>query len=114
MSFKNIFSLSRRQKQLFKFWFSAIIVAEVILSISLKFSIYLYIVGGILFLGGFILRVLNKYPGNKEPLVLDISSGLISFVIAFILYNYGYNRVSIYLGPLIVLLPHLLYILLSL
>lgn len=106
-------NFSKRQKQTLKLWFTIILLAEVIFTIPWKFSIYLYVIGGALFLIGFILRLIDKYPGKAEPLILDVSSGLLCFCI-FIVSKITFNPIIIYTGPIIVLLPHIIYILLYL
>ena len=68
----------------------------------------LFLIMGIGFLGGFVLRVLHKYPGKDEPLFLDGWGGLCSFIFAFLTPGFPFLIMPIfYLLPL---LPHFLYL----
>lgn len=40
---------------------------------------YIYIIAAVAFLGGFILRWLNLYPGRSEPLWMDFYTSVFSF-----------------------------------
>ncbi|MCM8802903.1 MAG: hypothetical protein NC827_06315 [Candidatus Omnitrophica bacterium] len=68
---------------------------------------YLYLIIGLCFLTGFILRKFDLYPGKKEPLLLDFSTFLISFIL-FILNKIGL-KIDIKIAFFFVLIPHLIY-----
>ena len=104
--------LNPRQWSYIKFWLVVIIISEVVLFLLNRYLAMLYLVIAILFLLGFILRILNLYPGRKEPLLLDSSAVIIALMFAYIAVMLKISNLRFLLIPVssIIVLPHLKYI----
>lgn len=104
--------LNKRQKILLIYWLSLVAAAEVVmLLLKGQLTIIYLIVAGLFFIG-LGLRILNIYPGRKEPLMLDLSAVAISLLYAFfstvaaeVLYTY-----LLIFTSSVIILPHLVYI----
>jgi len=66
-----------------------------------------------LFAGGFLLRVLNVYPGEKEPLILDFSAVALSLLYALLSVAAGFSawRYVLIFSSSVIVFPHFVYIL---
>ena len=104
--------LSKNQWSYLWHWIILLILAELLMMIFNYYLWIIYLVIAGLFLGGFLLRVFNLYPGLKEPLVLDFSAVLISLLMFYIsILIKGSNiRFVLILVSSIIILPHLIYI----
>ncbi len=71
-----------------------------------------YLVIVLLFLGGFILRLLNLYPGRPEPLILDFSGILIALGFAYLANTLGLSslRFLLIFTSSLIIVPHIIYI----
>lgn len=71
-----------------------------------------YLVIALLFLGGFVLRLLNLYPGRPEPLILDLSGIFIALVFACAanILDLSSLRFLLILISSLIILPHIIYI----
>ncbi len=67
-----------------------------------QFILYIFCIVG--FLTGFILRVIGKYPGKTEPLILDFSTFLLAIVILFLNKSINFK-----IGLFLIFLPHIVY-----
>ena len=99
------------QKKYLKHWLILCLVGEAVLFTFIKYLYLIYAIIGILFTGGFILRVFKIYPGKEEPLILDFAGAIVSFLFAGISKFTGDKYLYfLILSPLIIL-PHIFYIL---
>jgi len=106
------FDIKASQWRYYRHWLALSIVTEITMLIFNGFLTEIYILISILFLGGFILRLLQLYPGEREPLYLDLSAVVIAGLFSFfagLLIGSGWCFFLIPLSTLI-LLPHLMYI----
>ena len=91
------------------------LLAEVIL-LRTQFPAYLlFLLVGAGFLGGIVLRILKIYPGEDEPLLLDIVSFLLASLFSLLLTltspTHSSYLIYKYAFPPVLILPHLIYIL---
>ena len=94
-------------------WLIYIAVFELLLFlVPVRAWIILVVIGA-----GFIiaaaLRIAHLYPGEKEPVVVDIFSGILAFICAIltvIIENLPAHYVVKAVSPFIILIPHLTYI----
>jgi len=108
---KNIFS--KTQWPYLRFWLTAVVLAEGIMLIFSHDLFLLYLFIGIVFAGGFLLRVFRLYPGQPEPFILDGSAIVIAVLLAFASRGLGGSawRFALILCSSVIILPHLVYIL---
>lgn len=94
-------------------WLALIMFMElVIIFLPIAFWMTLILVG-IAFLTGFLLRAIKKYPGEHEPLWVDISTSGLSFSIALMLLFLKNSRICLpiaVISPEFILIPHFSYI----
>jgi len=106
--------LTKNQKGNLIHWALIFAPIEVITLLFHKITCFLMIMIGIAFFIGFFLRLIGKYPGKHEPLILDISSGTIAVVggLSYLFFTPGMLAIF-FRGMLliIILIPHLIYIL---
>ena len=105
--------LNKNQRGYIKHWLILIIIAEGFLLIFNKYLPILYLLITLLFLGGWILRLLNLYPGKSEPLILDISGACIGLVFFYLTTVFKLSNVRFLLifVSSVIILPHLFFIL---
>ncbi len=68
---------------------------------------------GFAFIMGFLIRLFKKYPGESEPLIVDLSTGAIAFLLILfftIVKNLSLQFAGKILAPFIILIPHFIYI----
>jgi len=104
--------LSKNQYSLFKFWFTVVVIAELLMLIMNKYLFLFYTGIAILFFGGFFLRALHLYPGKREPLILDLSGMAIAFLYAYFaeILKFSNLRFLLIFASSLIILPHLFYI----
>ncbi|MGD9014697.1 MAG: hypothetical protein PVI33_01555 [Candidatus Omnitrophota bacterium] len=104
--------LTKQQWSYIKFWLVVVIIAEVIMFLLNEYLVMLYLVIAVFFLCGFILRILNLYPGKKEPHLLDSSAVVIALLFAYVsaMLKISNMRFLLILTSSIIILPHLKYI----
>ncbi|MCM8763555.1 MAG: hypothetical protein NC927_00480 [Candidatus Omnitrophica bacterium] len=104
--------LTRRQRSFLRFWISTIIISKGILFLLNRYLILLYAIISFLFFLGFSLRILNLYPGEKEPLILDGLAVLIGILFVFLAGVFASTKLRFLLIALsfFIVLPHLVYI----
>jgi len=76
------------------------------------YLVEIYAVVAVLFLCGFLLRVTKLYPGDQEPLILDLSAVVIALIFAagaYALKVSGWRFCLIFCSSLIIF-PHFVYI----
>lgn len=104
--------LSDNQFRTLLMWFLCILAVEIIMLIFNKKLPLIYAVIGGVFLVGFLLRLLNIYPGKSEPVILDLLAFFIAFIMggaAYTLNNSPFRYLLIFISSLIVI-PHIIYI----
>ncbi|UCC94871.1 MAG: hypothetical protein JSW40_08675 [Candidatus Omnitrophota bacterium] len=104
--------VTQNQKSLIIFWVIVVIIAESIMFVLNKHLAILYLAVACLFLAGFILRVLNIYPGKKEPLILDFSAMVIALLFAYVsqIFELSNGRFILIAISSLIIFPHLVYI----
>src|SRR3989338_3631161 len=106
------FDIKASQWRYYRRWLALSLAAEFLMLVLNGFLAEMYILISVLFLGGFVLRLLQLYPGEREPLYLDLSAviiaGLFSFL-AGLLIGSGWRSLLIG-GSSLIILPRLIYI----
>jgi len=104
--------ISETQWPYFKHWLILIGIAEGLMLILNKSLFEIYLLIAVVFLIGFTLRVFQLYPGQGEPLILDLSAAIIAIGFA-----YGgqwlidsFWRFILILCSSIMIIPHFIYI----
>jgi hypothetical protein len=101
------------QIRLLKKWLSIVIAAEAVMAFSIDnlTAIYLFITA--VFICGFLLRIIKKYPGKTEPLYLDLSAVIIALGYSYLssLFQSASARVILIITSSTIILPHVYYIL---
>src|SRR3989344_2454868 len=107
---------SKTQKRYIFHWIRWIIIGEFFILVAGIYAGVIFLLAGISFFVAFILRIIKKYPGNSEPLILDISSGTLAIISAIIYYYTAgvlvLQVVKIIL-PFIIIMPHFVYIIMN-
>jgi len=77
-----------------------------------KYLIFIYATISSLFFLGFFLRILNLYPGEKEPIILDGLAVLIGIIFIFLSHLFIHQKLKfiLILSSFLIVLPHLIYI----
>jgi len=103
---------TRTKKSLIIYWVTLVIIAEIIMLFLNRYLSVIYLIIAGMFLIGFLLRILRLYPGKYEPLILDFSAILISFLFAYIaeVFRLSNGRFVVILFSSLIILPHLAYI----
>ena len=103
------------QKSHIRFWLIAVAVAETLMLVFEKYLWFFYFAIALLFLGGFLLRVLKVYPGKEEPVVLDFLGTVLALLFASAAYFivHGTVRIFLILTSSLIILPHLVYIVMN-
>ena len=100
------------QWQYYRHWLILVFITEVLMLVFNGFLAEIYILIAVLFLGGFVLRLLRLYPGEAEPLYLDLSAvvlaGLFSFLAA--LWLDSNLRFMLILCSSVIIVPHFVFI----
>jgi len=93
-------------------WLILILITEVLMVIFNHYLSFIYLIIGMLFFGGFVLRVFRKYPGEDEPLILDFSALCLSlcYVILASFLEYSLWRFLLIFCSSGIIVPHLIYI----
>ena len=106
--------LSRIQKNFLLRWLGTILIVELFLFLFPLLAWKVFLAVGVAFLIGFLLRVLNLYPGKYEPPILDLLSGALALICGLGCFIAGKTdvivRLFILLAPPFALTPHFLYI----
>ncbi len=110
--FLNFLNMTPSQWPYYRLWLVVILVAETLMLIynHQLFTIYLLI--ALAFTAGFLLRILKIYPGQPEPLILDLSAVLIGLLYAVLSVGLGQSgwRFFLILTSSIILGPHFVFI----
>jgi len=108
-------NLSKNQMQYMMHWLRIVVIAEIIMLILNRHLPVIYIVIAVLFFGGFCLRVLKRYPGEAEPLMLDFSGVLISIIYSFCSLALGMSMLRFLpiLTSSLIITPHIVFIVLK-
>ena len=107
--------LTKNQKGYIKHWTVIIFIAICLLFASRGYLSIAYSIAAALFFIGLSLRLLNLYPGKREPLILDLSAVLIAALLVVISDKAGGSvniAILISMSPVIIL-PHIFYIVLK-
>ena len=104
--------LSQGQRSLIMFWVVVVLAAEIIMFVFNQHLPRIYLVVALLFTGGFALRIVNRYPGKKEPLILDFSGIVIALLFTYLatLLAVSNIRFVLILCSSLIILPHIIYI----
>jgi hypothetical protein len=106
--------LNRIQKHLLLKWLVIILIVEVFLFFFSFLAWKAFLALGGAFVIGFLLRVLDSYPGRYEPPILDLLSGALALVCGVGCFAVGKTdaivRLFILLAPPFALIPHFVYI----
>jgi hypothetical protein len=108
-------NVSKNQMRYLMHWLRIVIVAEVIMLILNQYLPVIYLVIATLFFGGFCLRVLKRYPGEPEPLILDFSGVLIALIYGLFSLALGMSmlRFLLILTSSLIIMPHIVFIVLK-
>jgi hypothetical protein len=106
--------LSRIQRNHLLKWLVIILTMEVILFFFPLLAWKALLALGVAFLIGFLLRILDSYPGKYEPPILDLLSGALALICGVGCFVAGKTdvavRLFILLAPPFALVPHFVYI----
>lgn len=106
--------LSRIQKNFLLKWLVIILIVELFLFFFPLLAWKAFLALGVAFLIGFLLRVLDSYPGKYEPPILDLLSGALALICGVGCFVAGKTdvivRLFILLAPPFALVPHFVYI----
>ena len=104
--------LNERQRSLVLFWVEVVLLAELILFAGNRFLPQLFQLIAALFLSGFLMRLANRYPGQKEPLMLDGSAAFIAllFSAVSVMVGGGSLRFLLITVSSLIIVPHIVYI----
>jgi len=104
--------LTESQWPYFKFWLFSLLAAESIMLILNGMLFEIYIIIAVLFLCGFLLRIFHLYPGQKEPLILDLSAVIMAVLYSLLAERVGESlwRFLLILSSSLIIFPHLVYI----
>ena len=88
-------------------------IAESIMLFLNRHLPYIYAVIAILFFIGLCLRILDIYPGKKEPLFLDASAAVMAAALSWLSKTMQWSNIRFFLivCSSVIILPHILYIL---
>lgn len=103
-------SIGKRQKYLLIKWLFFLGAGETAIEFISPFIIFLSM--GIIFSIALLLRWREIYPGKEEPLILDLSTALLSFLMSglwFFSPLMGGEKMGRLILPLL-LIPHIIYI----
>lgn len=105
--------MKRNQKDHLLQWLIIVMIIELFLFL-IPIKLWLgFVLIGIAFMGGFLLRLFKIYPGEREPLVVDFSTALIAFLASYfisLIEGFLILLVSKIFTPFIILIPHFVYI----
>jgi len=106
------FGVTKSQWRYYRFWLIALLLAEGTMLCANKHLFEIYLVIALLFLCGFILRVLRLYPGESEPLILDCSAVVLALGYAFLGFAIKDSiwRFLLILCSSTIIMPHLIFI----
>jgi len=106
-------TLTQNQKSHLLQWLVMILILESLLILFPLLAWRIFLACGAAFLFGFVLRLLNVYPGKHEPLILDLLSGILAVVGAIGCLaagtSYFLSALRIAVPPLSAT-PHIIYI----
>ena len=93
-------------------WLVLIIGAETLMCVFNRYLVEAYVIIALLFFCGFALRLFNLYPGESEPLDLDVSGVALamSFALVARLTEISGLRFLLIGCSSLIILPHFLYI----
>lgn len=96
----------------YRHWLILIVIAEAVMLIFNMRLVEIYSGIAALFAIGFLLRLLKIYPGQWEPLVLDLSAVVLAGAFAFAAQWLDASawRFSLILCSSLIVLPHFVYI----
>jgi len=104
--------ISDSQWPYYRFWLWAIFLVEALILILNQYLFEIYIAIALLFFGGFTLRIMHLYPGQEEPLTLDLSAVIIAICYAvlgrFLILSPW--RFLLILCSSVIIIPHFIYI----
>ena len=104
---------SNQAFHLLQWSFYIIIIIVVLLFIPARYVWIALVFTGMAFTSAFILRLMKKYPGEDEPLYIDLLTGAIS-VLLIIPYRFIEGTVPVIMfkiiTPFIILVPHFVFI----
>lgn len=96
----------------YRHWLKIALTAEAVMLVFNHSLFEIYCLIAVLFLIGFLLRILGLYPGQREPFILDFSAVVLSLVYSFLarwLGDCGWRFLLIFCSSGI-LIPHFIYI----
>lgn len=105
--------LSRNQRDHLVQWLIIILIVEVFLFFFPLLAWGVFLISGMAFLIGFVLRALGIYPGKYEPLILDLLSGVLALLGAVGCLAARTSALTIslrILTPPFAIVPHFVYI----
>lgn len=105
-----IIGLTKNQIEHLVLWGFGILIIEIISFFFAAFAWLVFLLFGLAFFVALVLRMFKKYQGKYEPLWVDLSSGILALVGAFLCYQTRLVVVRI-LTPIIAVVPHFVYIL---
>jgi len=106
------FDIPQSQWRYYRHWLILIIGVEALMLVLSGYLFEIYVSIAFVFLCGFALRAFKLYPGQPEPLILDLSAVFIALVFAFAARALGpvaWRFLLIFCSSLIVV-PHFVYI----
>ena len=106
------FDIPQSQWRYLRHWLILLLIVEASMFIFNKKLFEIYSVIGVLFLGGFLLRCFKVYPGEKEPLELDLSGFCLALFYALLARFLGASglRFVLILTSSAIIIPHFLFI----
>ena len=95
-----------------RLWLILTVIAETLMLIFNHHLVVFYRIIALLFSGGFLLRLFKVYPGQPEPLILDLSAVLIAAVYAYVAEWLGVSpwRFLLIVTSSAIILPHIFYV----
>jgi hypothetical protein len=105
--------LNKNQIVHFLLWLIFIFFIELLLFLLPVREWIILVITGTAFIAAFILRLSKHYPGKEEPLIVDLLSGLIGFImiLPFIFAdNFIVKLMLKAISPFFILIPHFIYI----
>ena len=112
MMFANTFDITSTQWGYIRHWLILIVIVEALMLALNKYLVFAYLVIAAIFFMAFILRLLNFYPGEKEPLALDGLAVVFAVIFAWVAgFSANSNlRFLFILCSSVIVLPHCYYI----
>jgi hypothetical protein len=106
-------TFTRNQKDHLLQWVIITAIVELVLIAFPGLAWGIFLVGGVAFLVGFVLRTFHGYPGKDEPLLLDLLSGVPALAGGVGCLVLGTSPLVVILRiatPPLAIVPHFIYI----